>query len=421
MVSLYRDGKRHVVQVNELPGRPRKFFRVKRHAEDLRAKVEVALDRGDLEAAALLVKGRPRETIEWLSSQWLLTGLPDRTKKQTKLLKTRLSHALNGMGVTSLSKFTLDAATTYSHSRKDVDAPKTHNERISILKSFSKWLFMSQRTESDRLQLLKPVTNVATFERRALSFGEVTLVAATTLTRPTKDRLRKHPNVKSRTLNNLREMSEERLLAVGLCWGAALRIDEVRVLSWGRLDLALGRIRFHPRASKARRTETAYLPPWLLERLQERHKLLIERIEGIPDPHSRVVKVVTQAHRWFEKDAETCGLDPYNPDAKVDLHALRHSISTYLTEQGVDPFLADLYTRHQRQDSERAKRYVHGRAPKMQEIADMVPDLFEAVSTLVSTSGHEGGHRLTKLTPPTPETNKPKPPEEGDLGLIDAS
>lgn len=421
MPSVYRFGKRWCVQVNEAPGRPRRFFRWKKHAEEFRLKLQIALDRRDRQKVQDLLHPRGRESINTLVKLWLMTGKPSRTEKQTQLKKTRLTDALTAMKIDAPGDLTLDAVTAYIHTRKSKEAAKTTNERVAILRGFSNWLFLSGRTDRDTLSLLQRVDSIRTYHRAALSVEDVAGIMAAAGVRSIVERRRDQPRASDATMARIRRMCERRQFLIAICFATGMRVDEVRRLTWADLRLDENEIVLPAARTKSRRRERVFVAPWLTRELKDLRDRAIQECGGIPDPQGRVVHVPNNAHVRVRRDAAYYGLDIDDPEAKVDLHCLRHSVATWLAEEGVDPHLADLFTRHAPQGSTRARTYLHGRAPTMHTIAGRIPDLFELMREMVSTSTDIGEHSCPRLLRHAPKKNQPKPPACGDLGQIDAS
>ena len=73
----------------------------------------------------------------------MLNGKPDRTEKQTRCNRYRLTKCLDSMGVSSASEVTIDRATRCINSMSST--PKTVADYASLLRSFSRWLWHTER------------------------------------------------------------------------------------------------------------------------------------------------------------------------------------------------------------------------------------------------------------------------------------
>ena len=222
-------------------------------------------------------------------------------------------------------------------------------------------------------------------------------------------------------MGRVRRRSEKRQLLVAILFAAGMRVDELRTTTWVDLHLDDCEIVLPAERVKTRRLERVFLAPWLAEKLREHRDRIVQETGALPNPRDAVIHIRSNPQVPARKDAAYFGLDIDDPDARVDLHCLRHSLTTWLAEQGVDPHLADLFTRHAPQGSTRARKYLRGRAPTMQAIAARIPNLFELMSGMVSTSEDDGEHGCPRLLQHAPKKNRPKPPGKGDLGQFEAS
>ncbi len=419
MPSLHKRGRRWVVQANELESRPRRSFISKFQAERFRVDIQRAIESRDQAGIDRLLYPKGTESIAELVRLWLLTGSQSRTEKQSKLKKVRLLHALEAMKAGHPTSLSLDKATLYIKACLCRNSNKTVNERISLLRSFGRWLHLTGRVDRDPFALLQRVHYSPTFVRRALSFDEIANVMAAAAIRPIAERRSRGWELTPEFLAKTAAMAAQRQLLVALCCAAGLRVGEARDLRWDRLSLDQRRIEFTPESSKTRRFESAFMPSWLAHRLGMWREQEAERLGGVPGPQTHVIQVGRNPQRQFRADASFVGLDINNPRGRIDLHCLRHSLATRLMEQGADPYLADLALRHAPQGSTRARIYIHGRSETMLQLVESIPNLFEVVSTLVSTPVATGEHMRPRLTEAVKYGDHLKPQGGADLGKVE--
>jgi len=203
------------------------------------------------------------------------------------------------------------------------------NARLTAMKSFSRWLFMTDRVRSDPLKCLRRDVKLERIDRRhqrrALTGDEQRrLITAAQL----------GPRVGA--LNG-----RDRAMLYRLALGTGLRASELASLTPASFDLAdLDNASVCVKAaySKHRRDDILPLRPDLAEQMAAyiAGKPADAPLFGVPDKPGRMLKL----------DLAAAGI-PYRTDeGVVDFHSLRHTFITTLVRSGVSPAVAKTLARH---------------------------------------------------------------------------
>jgi integrase len=232
------------------------------------------------------------------------------------------------------------------------DSGYTINEHVGTLKQFTRWAACTNRLAKDPLAATRKADAgklKKTRPRRALSADEISRLLNATLGRPEMElrTVRRGPNagkpvakVSDRALAEAEALGRERVLAYLLTFWTGLRRSELKALEWRdvRLDTLPARIELRGETTKAKRADSIALHAQITEALRE----------AKPDsakPTDRVLRTVP-GMEVLRADLVHAGIPEKNEAGRVDLHAMRKSINTYLATHGVPQRLAQAHMRH---------------------------------------------------------------------------
>jgi integrase/recombinase XerC len=228
----------------------------------------------------------------------------------------------------------------------------TVNEYIGTLKDFTRWTYMTYRLAKDPLAATKktdPKKIDHKRPRRAFSGDEIGALLTATLERPELElrTIRRGPNagrpvakVSGTALAKVRALGRERKLAYLLALWTGLRRSELRALHWGDVcfDSLPVRIALRAHTTKAKRADTVALHPQIVDALRA-HKP-----KGAK-PTDRVLRTVPSM-KVLRADLMHAGVPHVTEAGRLDLHAMRKSLATYLAAQGVSQRLTQAHLRH---------------------------------------------------------------------------
>ncbi len=181
-----------------------------------------------------------------------------------------------------------------------------------------------------------------------------------------------------------------------LAVGTASREAALRELTWDRVDLRLGRIQLNPegrRQTKKRRPTIVIAPTLAAELTAWRDEdMAATAAQGKVPPKSHGtgglpvrqggVHVITYygkplaTREFFDLLAEKAGVSG-GPNV------IRHTVRTWLAEDGVPDSEADVFMGHREEGSPTGRRYKHRRPEYLRNVADSIEGLYEALAGLV--------------------------------------
>ena len=228
----------------------------------------------------------------------------------------------------------------------------TINEHVGTLKQFTRWAVNTNRLAKDPFAATKKadaskLTKVR--PRRALSADELARLLNATEQRPALElrMVRRGPNegkpvakVSDRALEKAEALGRERVLAYLLTFWTGLRRSELAALEWRdvRLDTLPARIELRARTTKAKRADCVALHPQIAAALRDVKP-------AMPKPTDRVLRTVP-GMKVLRADLKHAGIPETTEAGRVDLHAMRKSINTYLATHGVPQRVAQAHMRH---------------------------------------------------------------------------
>jgi integrase len=228
----------------------------------------------------------------------------------------------------------------------------TLNEYIGTLKGFTTWACSHNRATEDPLANVHrkgPKKLEKKHPRRAYSTDEIGALLAAARSRPLRElqTIRHGPKkgqqtakVKPETERRVMRKGLERELAYLLAIWTGLRRNELRHLRWGdiRLDTLPARIDLRGSTTKSKRADRLVLHPQIVERLKAFRPTDAK-------PMDRVLAAVPSM-KVLRADLRQASIDEQNNRGRLDLHALRKGLATYMAACGVPQRLAQAHMRH---------------------------------------------------------------------------
>ena len=155
-----------------------------------------------------------------------------------------------------------------------------------------------------------------------------------------------------------------------LAIGTASREAALRELTWAQVDLRIGRIRLNPegRAQTKKRRATVPIAPTLAAELASWERTSEYVITYYDKPLA--------TREFFDLLAETAGVTG-SPNV------IRHSVRTWLADQGVPDADADLFMGHKDEGSHTGARYKHRRPEYLVSVSEGIEALYAALSELM--------------------------------------
>jgi integrase len=185
-----------------------------------------------------------------------------------------------------------------------------------------------------------------------------------------------------------------------LAVGTASREAALRELTWDRVDLRLGRIQLNPegrRQTKKRRPTIVIAPTLAAELAAWREEDVAAgaathaKVPPRPPGAAGTLGTRGEAHvityygkplatrEFFDLLAEKAGVSG-GPNV------IRHTVRTWLAEDGVPDSEADVFMGHREEGSPTGRRYKHRRPEYLRNVADSIEGLYEAVAGLLTRS-----------------------------------
>lgn len=236
-------------------------------------------------------------------------------------------------------------------------SPYTINEYIGAMVLFTGWLVETHRMMRDPLGTLKRrprsrIEDSRTHKRRSLSPDDLARFITATETRPlfAAMTINRGPNKGQRTAH-VSEARRITLLATGFeratfyltqFW-TGLRKSETRSLVWTDItfDTPTPFVRIDGSRTKNKKDATITLHPQIAVRLGQ---LRASRGLGCVDADPVFAAIPTK--ETFRADLRAAGIERFDGERYVDIHALRMTLSTHMLQEGVGPRLAQEHMRH---------------------------------------------------------------------------
>jgi integrase len=208
---------------------------------------------------------------------------------------------------------------------------KTKNEYISAVKQFGNWIIDTGMYPHNPFSTLQKL-NVETDRRR----------------------LRRPPSTVEleKLINAAREKGGKRGLERSIIYKFAahtgLRLNELRTLSWGDLDLGLApHVVIQAKNAKAKRQDTVPLRQDLAETLRQWMETVTARQGRPPAGLERVFLVPKHAERAFKNDLTLADVKSKDDSGRVlDFHGLRYYFASQLSQANVPLRTAQELMRH---------------------------------------------------------------------------
>ncbi len=302
---------------------------------------------------------------------WLLT-CPVRFLVERKLMRADL---FSDLTLPKAERFLLDV-------RREGAAKKTVNDYSSALKQFTSWLSVTKGWTDPLagLSRLKGEDDVRV-RRMALTPAQLQRLFEAAERRSVERYLEGHSNARPETVQRFRCCGLERAMIYRLGALAGLRVNEIRTLTWGCLDLDSDppTLTVEARYAKSRRRDTVPLNSGLAAALRDWREERTSDLGRPPKGDERVVKVPRHlTDEQFRKDCAFAGI-PLRDDtgAVLDLYAAtRHTFCTLLGKAGIAPHRQRLLARHA--DLSTTLKYTHFQVIDLVEGIEALPDLTAA-------------------------------------------
>ena len=281
--------------------------------------------------------------------------------KHVRNVKGNLESAFSFMGATKIGqikpggveRFMLHLGESAGFSKKTV------NDYLANLRAFLKWGVRTQRWPNNPIESVRSLKGEDDIRRRRRAFSEEELgrLFEAAETRPVLELVKRRKPVSDEARRRAGVEGRERALAYRLMAYQGLRVNEVRTLTWGALDLRQepATLTVAAEHAKSKRRDTIPLHDSLTAHLMDWRKEVVVLRGVLPTARERVFRIPLHPERAFARDVEAAGIAELNesgiiqPNDKgevLDLHCLRHTCSTMLTRAGVAPRVVQAIMRH---------------------------------------------------------------------------
>jgi len=302
------------------------------------------------------------------------------TRKHLTMTEGRLKRAFQIMGVDLFSDVTVTKTERLLLDRqRQGAAKKTINDYCSALKQFTSWLSGTKGWSDPLVGLsrLKGQDDVRV-RRMTLTPDQLRLLFEAAERRSVERYLEGHPGARPETIQRYRRCGHERAMIYRLGALAGLRLNEVRTLTWGCLDLDSDppTVTVEAKYAKSRRRDTVPLNSGLAAALRKWRRGREKQLGRPLELNERVVKVPRHlTDEQFRKDCEFAGI-PLRDEtgAVLDLYAAtRHTFCTLLGKAGIAPHRQRLLARHA--DLSTTLKYTHLQVIDLVQGIEALPDL----------------------------------------------
>ena len=320
-----------------------------REAEKVRSGI---LDAGDLDAArahAVPMEGH----LDAYERSLVAAGVTD-THRANVLAAVRRVAA--DCGLTTLAKMKREAVENWLADRSEEDmSARSRNRYRSALVGFLNWCRDSGRVRAHELNRLPKADERADprRQRRAMTEVELTKLLATTAGRPLVEaRTVRRGERKGESFAELTPTTVARLEAEGrkraLIYKTlvltGLRVNELRTLTVGEVDLTPGMERLKLRAAHEKNREGNTLP--IRGDLAADLRSWLSYL-GLTASGAKLLEVPAGLVRIFNRDLAAAGIPKRDDRGRtLDVHALRTTFGTLLSSTGTLPRVAQAAMRH---------------------------------------------------------------------------
>lgn len=228
----------------------------------------------------------------------------------------------------------------------------TINEHVGTLKQFTKWAVLTSRLASDPLAATKKA-DASKLEkkrpRRALSPDEIGRLLSATLDRPLyelqtirfgKRRGQQVAKVRPTVATRAIALGRDRVRAYLLALWTGLRRSELRQLQWCdvRLDTIPAKLALRAKTTKSKQADGIALHPQIANALRSAKPKSARASD-------RVLRAVP-CMKVLRADLAYAGVADKTESGRIDLHAMRVSLGTFLASNGVPQRVAQAHLRH---------------------------------------------------------------------------
>jgi len=232
---------------------------------------------------------------------------------------------------------------------KEGRSARTRNMYLASVRAFVHWAVSPQqrRLEVDPLAGIEMLDEKANQRRKRRAATDAELIA---LVNAAQQRTR-DPNVTKYmveldghklTEEDRRRMGRERALIYKTLALTGLRTNELRQTKWGDVDLVAGWLDIRPGIAKNGQGDSLPLRADLVADLAAWWEEC-----GKPGPESKVFKIPAYFSRQLKKDLKYAGIPYQTPAGVFDVHSLRHTVGTRLTNNAAVPTrVAQDFMRH---------------------------------------------------------------------------
>ena len=282
-----------------------------------------------------------------------LEALGGKAPRYLQQVRSRLKAFVAFSHIEILGSLEADRVTAFVLSLRGRDlSGVTVNEYIGTLKQFAKWAVATSRLPADPLASVTK-QSAKTIQpkrpRRAFSADQIGALLHAARVRPVQElrTIRHGPRegqqvarVSDEAIVRAEHLGEERVLAYLIALWTGLRRSEMSALQWQdvRLDTLPSQLHLRAHTTKAKRADRVTLHPQVADALRA------FRPEK-PKPTESVLRAVP-GMKVLRADLELAGIAYVTETGRVDLHAMRKSLSTYLSAHGVPLRLTQAHMRH---------------------------------------------------------------------------
>ena len=277
----------------------------------------------------------------------------ERVARYLQQVRAKLQAFIDFAEIKNIAQVNADKAAAFlDHLKGRNLSPYTVNEYVGVITSFAAWACTTGRLASNPLATLRRVDAKklqAKRPRRAFAADEIGALLDAASRRPAIElrTIRHGPRkgqlsdkVRPERLDHAAAVGRERVAAYLLALWTGLRRSELRALTWGdiRLDSLPPKIVLRAATTKSKRGDSIALHPQIADKLREMR-------QADAKPTARVLRSVP-GMKTLRADMKLAGIADVTDSGRLDFHAMRKSLATYLAAQGVPLRLAQAHLRH---------------------------------------------------------------------------
>jgi len=268
---------------------------------------------------------------------------------------------------------------------------KSHNHRLSVLGQFCDWMVERGRARTNPTRTraggkaIKP-RRVATEpgwkgrQRRALTAEELRALLAAARERDVAELLALEPDADAWSTMRARERGVERATMYALAALCGLRRRELRLLTWGNVDLGARPpvLTVWAEQAKAGREDVVPLSQSVVAALEEWRVLWAHYHMRPPRQRDRILACVhNRVVGDLRADCTRAEIEVQTVEGRVDLHSLRHTFVSLLGRSGTAMAVTQALARH-RDPQTTARVYTHIQSRDTLAAVAGLPDVWEA-------------------------------------------